>query len=603
MPDTKVDNEQSDPHETQSESGNSEPGKIRLWTIPAIVVLTIVWFLLIIPGKIAPLTLIHFASMQLAGVFGVVGLTIWWLLSRRVPWRTRILGYLSVLLITIACIFFGHPSSRLLMFIYGLPIGFSLLIGALFLLRHSEWKRRGRVAILVYSIFMVASLLVRLNDQDAAFGFTMAPRWHRSAEEKFIAEIQSRPEDASSIVAASLPTRITENDWAEFRGPKRNGSAENANFKTNWATNPPKEVWRKPIGPAWSSFCVVGDAFFTQEQRDHEEAVVAYSVADGSQLWVLSYPGRFEASMGGVGPRATPTYANGKLYVTGASGRIDCLDPASGASVWTFDAMEDRLNPIMAWGFAASPLVDGGQVFIANSDGEGRGVFALDAETGKRNWLSGKGSHTYSSCQLETIDGVRQVLLASNWGIQAFAPESGEVLWEHEWDIGTMARVTQPIVDGNAVFLTTGYGNGTRRIDVTKSDDDGWQVTEGWTTNQLKPYFNDAVLFEGCLYGFDGPIMVCLDAETGEKRWKGGRYGHGQVVLLPRMKAMLVVTEKGKRAGKKGRLILLEATSEKRVEIAEIPGVKGVTWNHPVVVGDKLFVRNAEEMVCFELAD
>ena len=563
---------------------------------PAIVILAIVWFLLIVPGKIAPLTALHFGSMQLSGVLGVAGLTIWWILSKGVPVRTRILGYTTILGITITGIFFGHPSNQLVMFIYGLPTAFSLLIGALFVFRNQRWSKRGWIGVFVYATFFIGSLFVRSINHDAAFHFNIAPRWTLSAEEKFIAKLETQTAEVSAVDLAMVPTEITQKDWAEFRGPRRDGVVKNAEFDTDWDANPPQQLWRKSVGPAWSSFCVVGDTFFTQEQRDNDEAVVAYSAIDGNPLWILKYPSRFKASLGGVGPRATPTMANGKLYTMGANGRVDCLNPQNGDSLWTFDAMEDRKNPIMQWGFSASPLVHGGQVFLVNSDGPGRGVIALDAETGKRNWRAGKGSHSYSSCQLETIDDVDQIIVTSDWGIQGLEPKRGELLWEHKWDIGPGNRVTQPLVVGNTVYLTTGYGNGTRRLDIAKTDAGQWDVTEGWTTHLLKPYFNDAVHFEGYLYGFDGPIMVCLDAETGKKQWKGGRYGHGQVLLLPKLRTLLVVTEKGK-------LVLLEVNPKKRIETAKMQAVEGVTWNHPVVAGKRLFVRNAKEMVCYQLAD
>ena len=586
--------EDMSPSPPESQDASRESPEVHLSTLPAIILLALVWFLLIVPGKIAPLTLFHFGSMRLAGVLGVGGLTIWWILSTRVPRRTRILGYLAVLGITVAGIFFAHGSTHLLMFIYGIPSALSLLVGGLFLFRNQPWRKRGLIGLGMYALFMLVALFVRLINQDAAFGFQMAPRWQPSAEEKFIAEIDSQANRRQDNDLIAFSIEVSKSDWAEFRGPRRDGVATDAHFSSDWDNAAPKQLWRKSVGPAWSSFCIVGEMLFTQEQRDADEAVVAYSATDGSQLWVFSYASRFHVSLGGVGPRATPTLSGGKLYVTGANGRIDCLNPQNGESLWTYDAMEDRKHPIMDWGFAASPLVVAEQVFIINSDGDGRGVIALDAQTGKRNWIAGRGSHTYSSCQLETIDGVPQILAVSNWGLQALDPESGEMIWEHSWDIREMPRVTQPIVQGNTVFLTTGYGNGTQRLDVSMSKSGKWEVAEKWSTHLMKPYFNDAVYHQGNLYGFDGPIMVCLDAETGEKRWKGGRYGHGQVLLLPKMNAMLVLSEKGK-------LVLLEAIPTKRKELGKLSVLDGVTWNHPVIVGDRLFVRNAQEMACYRL--
>ena len=443
---------------------------------------------------------------------------------------------------------------------------------------------------------MIAGLLVRVEDPDAEFAFNLVPRWKPSAEDRFLDSLQnvSLTEEQLSMDPDQfdLPNVPTERDWAEFRGPKRDGILEGVSFATDWESNPPKELWRHSVGPAWSSFCVVDPLFFTQEQRGDLEVVSAYTVADGLSVWTQETESRFEATMGGDGPRATPTYDDQKVYVTGGSGLIQCLDAKSGNPIWQFDLIEELDVTLPSWGFSSSPLLYDDVVIVFAGGGKKNGTVALDRETGKLVWSTPGGSHGYSSPQLATIEDTEQILISSNRGLQSLDPTTGRELWNYSWDVDVMPRVTQPTVIGNTAYLGTGYGNGTRRIDI-KRDGDDWSTEDVWT-GPMKPYFNDCVYDEGFLYGFDGPIFMCLDAESGRKAWKRGRYGHGQVLLVKAMQVLLIVTEKGD-------LVLAKVNPDKLEEITRISSVKGITWNHPVIADGKLFVRNAEEMVCYEL--
>jgi hypothetical protein len=137
-------------------------------------------------------------------------------------------------------------------------------------------------------------------------------------------------------------------------------------------------------------------------------------------------------------------------------------------------------------------------------------------------------------------------------------------------------------------------GIGVRRIGVTRGSG-GWAVQERWTSRGLKPYFNDLVVHNGHAFGFDGSILACIDLGDGTRKWKGGRYGHGQMVLLPDQDLLLVLSEDGE-------LALVQATSDKFTELARVPALDGKTWNHPVLAGDLLFVRNGEEMAAYRLS-
>jgi len=151
------------------------------------------------------------------------------------------------------------------------------------------------------------------------------------------------------------------------------------------------------------------------------------------------------------------------------------------------------------------------------------------------------------------------------------------------------------IADGEILISTGGAAGGlaARRLAITNGAS-GWTVTERWTSPGLKPYFNDLVLHKGHAYGFDGSILACISLEDGQRKWKGGRYGNGQLLLLADQDLLLVVSEQGE-------LVLVSATPDEFNELAQFPAIKGKTWNHPALVGNLLLVRNGEEMAAFRL--
>jgi hypothetical protein len=221
-------------------------------------------------------------------------------------------------------------------------------------------------------------------------------------------------------------------------------------------------------------------------------------------------------------------------------------------------------------------------------------LVAYDLASGQPRWFGPSGGGGYSSPHLLTIAGVPQILLLSGGGATSVSPADGTVLWEHRWH--DFEGILQPAVAPNGDLLIavgTGMGGGVRRLKVAR-ESSGWTAGERWTSSGLKPYFSDFVVHEGHAYGFDGSILACIDLENGERKWKGGRYGHGQLVLLADQDLLLVLSEQGE-------LALVSALPDKHTEVARVPAIEGKTWNHPVLAGDRLLVRNDQEMAAYRL--
>ncbi len=566
------------------------PG-LRLW--PGVVIVALLWAALKVPGWVAPASLLTFtltfwSPLVAAGLF-----LLWWLAFSRARWADRLLLPLACAAVGFVAILFCEPNPMVRMYaavLYGLPGTMTAWVCWLLVTPFLNWPAR-RVGVLALVVAAWGWLpLVRVEGVDGALNATLAWRWSATAEERFLA---NPPPKAAA--PAEAPT-FAPGDWPGFRGPNRDSRLTGVRIATDWAQKP-RELWRHRVGPGWSSFAVVGDRLYTQEQRGKNEVVVCYLAGTGAQVWEHADEARFTETAAGPGPRATPTFHDGKLYTQGATGKLNCLDAATGKVIWTRDVAADSGASVPTWGFASSPLVAQGVVSVFAGGPEGKSVLGSHAATGELAWYGGEGRLGYCSPQLARLGGVEQVLLATEAGLTAFHPAKGDVLWKHDWKVEGGFRVCQPaVLSDTDVLVGTPLGLGTRRLRVGRGADGGWAAQEVWTTLAIKPYFNDLVTHGGHLYGFDGVFLTCVSLEDGASKWRVRGYGNGQVLLLADQGLLLVLSEKGEVA-------LVQASPEGHKQLARFQAIKGKTWNHPVIAHGKLFVRNGEEMACFQLAE
>jgi outer membrane protein assembly factor BamB len=308
-------------------------------------------------------------------------------------------------------------------------------------------------------------------------------------------------------------------------------------------------------------------------------------------VWKHRDAARFWESHAGAGPRGTPALHEGRVYTLGPTGILNALNAADGTVVWSRNAASDTDKEIPIWGLTSSPLVVDDVVLIAVSGA----LVGYERATGEPRWFGPKGSESYGSPHLLTIDGVAQVVFLNGAGVISVAPKDGTLLWEHPW-VG--AFLVQPVLTADGDLLVSAGdaagGVGTRRLAVAHGPD-GWTLEERWTSRGLKPYYSDFVVHDGHAFGFDGSILASIDVEDGTRQWKGGRYGAGQLLLLPDQDLLLVMAEKG-------QLALVRAAPDEFKELARFPTIEGKSWSHPVLVGDVLLIRNAQEMVALRLS-
>ncbi len=609
---------------------------LRLWPGVTLAVLLLL-FKFVVP-IVVPDTVI-------VAIFGSLGcavaILLWWLFFSRAPWSER-LGALVLIIVAM------YGTSRILdksiatgsmgfLFAFGLApatLGLALVAWAVATRGLSDGLRRATMAATIL-IACGGWACVRTGGFTNDFKHDLHWRWSQTPEARLLAQAPNQPVTLAAVPAAAPPVpatvpaaakeapapvtpaaapatpkatpaapkeavtpaltpalTMTGPSWPGFRGPNRDAIIPGLRIVTDWAATPPVELWRRPIGPGWSSFAVHGGLIYTQEQRGDDEVVSCYNAATGKPVWIHRDTARFYESNGGPGPRGTPTFYQGRVYALGATGILKALDAGTGAVVWSRSAAADTNTTVPGWGFTSSPLVVDDEVIVGV---QGK-LAAYDLATGKPRWTGPAGGDGYSSPQLLTIDGVAQVVLMSGHGAVSVAPADGTVLWQYAWKTGT--RINQPaLVSGSDLLMVAGEGmggTGFRRITVAHGPG-GWTTQERWTSNMFKPNFNDFVVHKGHVYGFDGSIMTCIDLKDGARKWKGGRYGAGQLLLLADQDLLVVLAEEGD-------LALVSATPDQYKEFARIPGIEGKVWSHPALAGDELLVRNGQEMAAFRLS-
>ena len=618
-------------------SANTPRRPVRLWPGVAAAVM------LLLAKVVTVLVPDAFVFGMFGAILSALAILVWWLFFSRTRWFDRLGALVLMIVAMVATSRAVHPSIAGGMMGLMFPIfavqtlSVALVAGVVASRPYPDARRRASAAGAIL-LGCGVWVLVRTDGVTGSSASELKWRWTPTAEDRLLAQTAHEPFDsaqarrldraedrpvepsrdkplepaagarvalppapasaetpekrpaASATESAAAAAIEPEAEWPGFRGPLRDGIIRGVQIQRDWSKSPPSMLWRRAIGPGWSSFAVRGDFLYTQEQRGNDEIVGCYKVSTGEPIWRHRDAVRFYESNGGAGPRATPTLSRGRVYTVGATGILNALDAGNGAVVWSRNVASDTGTEVPTWGFSSSPLVVDDVVIVAASGT----LAAYDRATGSRRWV-GPPHESYSSPHLLTIDGVPQVVMMTGAGAESVAPADGTRLWEHKWEGVTIVQPAQ-IAGGDLLISTSGAagGIGIRRLAVARGAG-GWTVVERWTSNGLKPYFNDFVVHKGHAFGFDGSILACIDLADGKRTWKGGRYGNGQLVLLSDQDLLLVLSEEGE-------LALVKATPEQFTEVARFPALDGKTWNHPVQVGNVLLVRNGQEMAAFRLS-
>lgn len=399
-------------------------------------------------------------------------------------------------------------------------------------------------------------------------------------------------------------------DFPAFLGVRRDNAVPAARLARDWRAGPPRCLWRAPIGAGWSAFALAGGHAFTLEQDEHAQRASARSAATGALGWSVVVDEPFQHVLGGDGPRSTPWVEldrdGGRVYALTAWGRLVCLDATSGALRWSHDLLaeygltRDEEQALAQYGRSASPLVLGELVIVPAGGavgGQQAGLVAFEKASGVLRWQSPARHFSYSSPAFAVLAGVPQILCVNEASLTAHAPEDGRILWEQPWPGRTSgdANVSQavPIPPAN-VLVSKGYGGGALLLALAAEVDGTLAPRELWRDARLlRTKLTNVVLHGGFVYGLDDGMLECVELTSGAKRWKEGRYGHGQILLAGEL--LLVCSEEGE-------VFLLEPDPERaNAVLGSFQGLTGKSWAHLALADGVLYLRNAEECAAWAL--
>jgi outer membrane protein assembly factor BamB len=547
----------------------------RWW--PAIVILTLgIGRLLWIWNVWVPDRTVQTIHSYLTGIPTLLLLGIWWFFLSRLSWRIRGIG-VAIVVLTVALL--------------ACVLRFDDVTGEVFPM--FAWRWTPRRAALTQAYFQEQRQRQRDRQRQPA------SRTLHETNVPAATDVEGPLNEDPRVVNSpdNKKVELTDADWPAFRGRFRDGIVRGTEIRTDWDAKPPVALWRHPVGPGWSSFSVVNGLAYTQEQRFDDqdrdaEAVVCYDVMTGEQRWEHQDLGMFSHTLGGNGPRATPTWYEGLLYSFGATGILNCLDAQTGKKIWSHDVLVENKIHNAEYGMAGSPLVYGDVVVVNPGGTEGKSLMAFNRLTGRLAWEQGADKAGYASPQISEVDGKPQLLTFDAVGIAGDDLATGQNLWKFPWTNNSGINAAQPIIPAkDQVLVSVSYGVGSVLLQVRHSTA-GWKAEPLWESKQIRMKFNCGVFRDQFLFCLDEGILACFDLRDGRKKWKGGRYSFGQMLLID--DKLLILAESGD-------VVLVAADPDHFQELTRFQAIEGKSWNNPTLWKGLLIVRNSSEAACYDL--
>jgi outer membrane protein assembly factor BamB len=406
-----------------------------------------------------------------------------------------------------------------------------------------------------------------------------------------------------AVMIPSLNRLALAADWPQFLGPTRNGHSTETGLNLDWRAQPPRVVWKVPLGAGFGSLIVVGDRLYTTAQRARRDYLLCFDIGTGKQVWALdAAPGFIDRwQKQGPGPRPTPAHDRGNLYCQMSDGDLLCVRATDGKEQWRANIFRaagtrDRNGDEYYWGFSTSPLVEGDLVITQPGGKNNTSVLALDRTTGKVVWKAGTDPSGYASPIAVTIDGQRQLVVPTGQSVLGLDPARGTILWRYAIGNRFDANCATPVWAEDLLFVSAAYGTGCAALEIAR-DGAKWSVRERWRHRNLQNIFGTSIVLGDHIYGHHGDLgtitLRCLDLKTGEVKWTERQPGRSTMVAV--QGHLLILDEQG-------GLRLVEARPERyqaKGEVRDLLEFKA--WAAPALAQGRLYLRDQRHLICLDL--
>lgn len=479
-----------------------------------------------------------------------------------------------------------------------------LLLAGLFLtlpLQARTWKQAATGKEIVADLVKVEDGKVHLKLANGRVGVVEIISLSLEDQE-FISQQSASTSSAGSAGGAN---------WPQFRGPNRDGVSPDENLLKEWPSDGPEKLWvYEGAGLGYSGMAIVDGKLYTMGTQGDDVTVVCVDIATGSEVWKSDFAKDDQQGYNtgwGHGPRGTPTVADGKVYALGPKGVLACLSAEDGKKVWSKDLVGDFGGKAGGWGFSESPFVEGDKVVIGPG-GSDSPVVALNKDTGAKIWTAsgfevGGGKAEYATTVPVDLNEQRQYLRLFNNQLVSLDSESGDLIWTTSWPGDkSPAVIPTPIADGNQVYISSGYGVGSKLVEVSSSN----RAKDVWENKTMKNKHGGMIKYGDHIYGSsEGGGLICQDWKSGEMVWneKGQFFGStdsvaiadGMIYCLNDDSGTLTLAEASPDGFKQAGQFKMDPQSSQR-------NPKGKVWTYPLVIGGKLFLKDQEIVICYDVS-
>lgn len=376
-------------------------------------------------------------------------------------------------------------------------------------------------------------------------------------------------------------------DWSQFRGPHRTGFALDKGLNKDWSSKPPRLLWKVGMSDGgYAGPAVKGDVVYIVDHQGANDIVKALRLGDGGEIWRYEYADANSSNNGFA--RATPAIDGDHVYTLSRMGKLLCLGAKTGKLVWSKDLVADLGGSRPQWDYSASPVVDGDKLIVIPGASDGA-VVALNKATGATIWKGGSGQGSYATPVLATIGSRKQYVCMLAKSVIGIDASNGRVIWSHPWQTEYDVNASTPLVEGNSVFVTSGYNHGCAVLDLS-----GASVSVRWQNREMAAHFSTPVLYKGFIYGNSDPgVLVCIDPSDGHAAWKQPGFEKGGVCAF---EDRIIAFN-----GSNGDLVMAVMSPSGYSERGRVNPLGGQSWTAPIISSGRLIVRNTSAIACIDL--